>query len=143
MLKYIKWLCLIIAIIGIIILGVIYTNNLKKTPDNNSQQKNYSLYDTAWYKTKIENYENNELVGTMTLSDPRYIIFNKDYVEYVYPEETKQYMYTYNDKILTITGPTNFLSEGSYKVSFDNNQLKLSNDNENKTKIYYFTRAEG
>lgn len=143
MLKYIKWLCLIIGIIGVITLSSLYIDNFKKNLTNNTESETSYLYNTAWYKTKIENYKNNKLIGSVTLTDPRYIIFYPNHVEYVYPEETNQYTYTYIDKILTITGPTNFLLEGSYKVSFDNNQLKLSISEKNKTKVHYFTKAEG
>ena len=79
MLKYIKWICLIAAIIGMIILSSLYITNSKKNTTTTQKSKLDYLYNTAWYKTKIENYENNKLIGSITFTDPRYIIFTKDY----------------------------------------------------------------
>lgn len=148
MLKYIKWLCLIIGIIGLIILGINFINYNSETKPKEEKFKIIDIYNTAWYKRGVAYYENKELFNeNLNLDDPRYMVFYENYVEYYNPmtEKTDKYDYTYNEQTQTITINSEdfFLPNGTYNIEFEDSYLKISQSIDGNDYIYYFLSAEG
>lgn len=144
--KYIKWICLSIAILGIIILSIIFINNNNKPQE---QKFNISdIYNTAWYKKGVAFYENGILFNeNLELEDIRYIVFYKNYAEYHNPKLSKKdtYTYTYNqeNQTITINSEDYLLEKGTYNIDFENNYLKIYQLIDEKEYVYYFKSSEG
>lgn len=149
MLKYIKWICLIIAIIGITLLSIKFINykstQNNKNKEEKTQEKLTEIYNIAWYKTKIETYENNKITGRFNIIDQQYITFLESYIQHTNPQtgQINTYNFEYKNKVLTINDIKNYLPAGSYNLSLENEQLILSITNNNEKIIYYFTKAAG
>ena len=103
MIKYVKWLCLIAALIGICILGLTFIKNNPKTEELKEDIfKINKIQNIAWYKTKEEIYENNELISQVNLIDPEYITILKNQIQYNDPliNQINTYTYEYKNNIL-------------------------------------------
>lgn len=146
--KYIKWICLIISIIGFIILGIKFfnINNQKQIEKNEFDIKD--TFNTAWYKRGIALYENKKLFNeNFNLNDPRYMVFYETYVEFYNPitNQKNEYTYSYNqeNQTIIINSEDFFLQNGIYNIKFENEYLKISQSIDGNDYIYYFLSAEG
>lgn len=146
--KYLKWICLIIGIIGIISLSIIFLKNNSNEPKTENIFEISDIYNTAWYKRGVAYYENKELFNkNLNLDDPRYMIFYENYVEFYNPikEQENKYTYSYNqeNQTITINSEDFFLPNGTYNIEFENEYLKISQSIDGNDYIYYFLSAEG
>ena len=146
MIKYIKWLCLIISIIGICILSYTFIKKNSKTEKLEKDTfKIINIQNIAWYKTKIETYENKKITGRFNILDPQYITFTENNIQHTNPQtgQINTYNYEYKNKVLSINDIKNYLPAGIYNIFLENEQLILSITNKNEKIIYYFTKAAG
>ena len=146
--KYLKWICLIIAIIGFIVLGIKFfeLNNQKQIEKKEFDIKD--TFNTAWYKKGVAYYENKKLFNeNFNLDDPRYMVFYETHLEFYNPLTNKKneysYSYTKKNKTITINSEDFFLPKGTYNIEFENKYLKLSQSIDGNDYIYYFLSAEG
>lgn len=151
--KYIKWICLIAGITGVIILSIKFINSNNNSNKNNEtkieEKFNFTdTYNTAWYKKGVAYYENKVLFSeNLNIADSRYMVFYEGYVEYYNPmtDEIHKYNYNYNkqNQTISIDSENFFLPKGTYNIEFENDYLKISQSIDNNDYIYYFLSAKG
>lgn len=146
MLKYIKWICLSISIIAICALSFIFIKNnskTKKIEEDNFKISN--IQNVPWYKIKEEIYENNTLINKVNLIDSEYITFLDNQIQYTKPltNQINSYKYEYKNGNLTIYEAKSFLLSGTYNIKLENEELILTQKENDIINIYYFTKAVG
>lgn len=146
MLKYIKWICLFISIIGIVLLGIKFINLNDKESLNNKKFNINKIYNTAWYKTGIAYYENNKLIDeNFNIKDLDYIIFTSKNITYYNSNinEINTYDYIFKNKSIVINFDSNLIVKGTYNIEIENEKLKLTNCSNKYCFVYYFESAKG
>ena len=150
--KRIKWILLIILIISIIVTTILFINFVrdKKTSSNNIQKENTNTIDLnsinnkSWYIKLLTIDKDGEILFRNDSYENIYIVITEENLKYCYSaeEECKIDNYIFNNnRIYIIANDT--IGSGEYKIEFENQHLKFSRKEKDKTITYYFEEAKG
>ena len=140
MIKYIKWILLVILIFCLLIFGIKFLNY------NNEEAKiNISdIYGTDWYKFGIAFYENKKLITENKKVTGLYrMSFDNEKVTYCNLENDKcnEYTYSYDGEKITINSEDYFIPNGTYNIKLEDGVLILSIKDGIYTIVYYLNSS--
>lgn len=150
MLKYLKYISLTILITLIVYVSFLYIN-YSKTNNNESHvqdivnvSEKYDLLGNQWFFDKILIYNGDKLLNETDVNGNSYIFLDDASIDYCSSSNgdcvTGEYIYI-DDKL---TVPFDILfAKGEYDVFIQENILKLSKNNGDRTTVYVFVTYLG
>lgn len=160
MIKYLKWILLIILLISLSIFGIRVINYINS--DNNNGEQTIvennditdgideflisDIYGFNWRKFGIAIYENNTLFSENNgLDGPYNMRFNEDKVTFCnnVTNECDEYSYSYSDGKITINSGDYFVSKGTYDIKLKDDILELRILDDDLTIVLYFNYLFG
>ena len=139
MIKYIKWLFLIILIVCLGIVGIKFLNYDKFKIED--------IFEQTWLRKGFDLYNaNGKLIASnyFVIND-YYIIFSNDKISYCNTSDDKcnNYSYKYKKGKITINGDDEFIYNGTYSLKYEDHILKLSMIEDGNKTTYYFIHFLG
>ena len=149
MLKYLKWICLLLLIICIFITIYLFIDYVedKKNDDNiiTNDGEIQLIYDIKWTRVGFSIYEDGNLIDKKkNLIENNYMTFNSKYIQYcdIMNDKCQHYDYLYKDDKIEIFEDC-VLPPGIYNIEFNENELIMSISDDNSEFIYYYESPKG